>query len=84
MNREEITIQTGTHIWKSPMEYFSEHAVFHGSPYYQITEVDDVYYLWELSKEEPEKHKYQILKTSDNFGALHDEGMELNNTISKK
>lgn len=84
MNKKEITIQTGKHIWKSPMEYFSKNATFYGSPYYQITEVDNICYLWELSKEEPDKHKYHIIQKSEDFGTLFDEGMRLNGIIEEK
>jgi hypothetical protein len=82
--KEEITIFTGKHIWKSPLEYHNERMFLHGRPYYQITEVDEVYYLWELDLNDPDPHEYRIRKKCDDFGPLFDEGMELNEALGKK
>ena|GEM_PF-2633824 len=82
--KEEITIFTGKHIWKSPLEYHNKYTFLHGRPYFQITEVDEVYYLWELDLNDPDSSEYRIMKKSKDFGPLFDEGMELNEALGKK
>lgn len=84
MSDKEITIFTGTHIWKSGLEYHNEHTFLRGFPYFQITGVDDVYYLWELDLDDADSMKYRILKKSDDFGLLHEEGMKLADALGKK
>jgi hypothetical protein len=84
MTKEKISIFTGKHIWKSPLEYHNEHTFIHGRPYFQITEVDEVYYLWELDLNDPDPSEYRIMKTGDDFGPLFDEGMELNEALGEK
>jgi hypothetical protein len=83
-DKKEITIFTGTHIWKSGLEYHNEHTFLHGFPYFQITGVDDVYYLWELDLDDADRRSYRIIKKSDDFGLLHEEGMELADALGKK
>ncbi len=82
--KKEISIFEGKHIWKSPLEYHNERMFLHGRPYYQITEVEKVYYLWELDLNDPDPSEYRIMKKSKNFGPLFDEGMELNEALGKK
>jgi hypothetical protein len=84
MKEEEITILHGTHIWKSGLEYFNEKMFLHGNPYYQITEVGGVYYLWELDRNDPDSYNYHIMQQSDNFIHLHEKGMELNDALWEK
>lgn len=81
--KEKITIYTGKHIWKSPLEYHNEYTFLHGRPYFQITEVDNVYYLWELDLNVPDPSEYRIMKTGDDFSPLFDEGMELSEKLGK-
>ncbi len=84
MKTEEKNIFQGTHIWKSPMEYHNEHTFMHGYPYYQISKIDDVYYLWELDLKNPDSPDYRIMKEKNSFRPLYDEGMELNKAIGQK
>ncbi len=84
MKREGKRIFQGTHIWKSHMEYHNEHTFLHGFPYYQITEIDDVCYLWELDLNDPDPRNYRIIRESDDFNSLYEEGMKLNDEIGRK
>jgi hypothetical protein len=84
MNMEKITIHHGDHVWKSHIEYHNEHTFIHGYPYYEITEVDDIYYLWELDRNDPDSRNYHIMQKSDNLSSLHEKGMELNDVIGQK
>ncbi len=81
---KELNILQGTHIWKSGLEYHNEHTVLHGFPYYQITEVDGVYYLWALDWDKADDRKYNIIKQTTEFSPLHEEGMALNNALGNK
>ena len=63
----------GDIIWKSYLEHNPQGKLF-GNPYYYITEIDKVYYLWEWNVE---KNEYVSLKSSTDFSNLNEEGMEL-------
>lgn len=80
----EITVRSGTHIWKSHLEYYNDYMVFRGFPFYRITEVDDICYLWELDQENPDSMKYNILKKSRDFEELREEGDKLQDKARKK
>ena len=82
--KEKISIHEGKHIWKSPLEYHNKHTFLHGYPYYRITEVDDLYYFWELDYSDPDHPEYRVKKTGNDFSPLFDEGMELNEVLGKK
>ncbi len=84
MEDKEITIHHGTMIWKSGIEYFNDRMFLHGYPYYRITEVDELYYLWELNPDDPDSGKYRIMKTGSEFTPFHEEGMALADEMSKK
>ncbi|MCP4108867.1 MAG: hypothetical protein GY749_25540 [Desulfobacteraceae bacterium] len=84
MEKKEITIHSGTMIWKSGPEYFNDKMFLHGYPYYRITEVDGLYYLWELDPDDPDSGKYRIMKTGSEFIPFHKEGMALSDKISEK
>jgi hypothetical protein len=78
MDEKKISMPSGTEIWKSPIENFNSKMSFYGSPYYEITRKNNVYYLWELDKENPDSNNYHLMKTSDDFEPLYEEGMALN------
>jgi hypothetical protein len=82
--KEKLTIHRGRHIWKSGLEYYNESMFMHGWPYFQITEVDGVYYLWELDLNDPDPGEYLVLKTGDEFVPMHEEGMELSEKLGQK
>lgn len=84
MKEREISIFGQTEIWKSPMEYFNDKMVFRGNPYYEITRENNVYYIWELDKENPDSNNYHLMKTSDDFEPLYEEGMALNRAIESE
>jgi hypothetical protein len=84
MNKEEINIHYGTEVWKSHIEYYNEHMFMRGFPYYQITEVNDVYYLWELDLNDPDSYNYRIMQQSDDFSPLYDKGGELEDALGEK
>lgn len=84
MKKEEISIWQGVHIWKSHKEYYGKYRFLHGDPYYQITQVGDIFFLWELDNNEPDSANYKIMKQSNNFNSLWEEGMKLNNEITLK
>jgi hypothetical protein len=84
MKEREISILGQTEIWKSPMENFNCKMSFYGSPYYEITRENNVYYLWELDKENPDSNNYHLMKTSDDFEQLYEEGMALNRAIESE
>jgi hypothetical protein len=81
---KKINIFTGKHIWKSHLEYHNERTFLHGFPYYQITEVDNVFYLWELDLNDPGPGEYRIRKKNNDFDPLYDEGRELEEALGKK
>jgi hypothetical protein len=81
MKEREISQLGQTETWKSPMENFNCKMSFYGSPYYEITRQSNVYYLWELDKENPDSNNYHLLKKSDDFEPLYEEGMALNRAI---
>jgi len=81
--KEKITIYTGKRVWKSPLEYHNKYTFLHGRPYFLITEVDNLYYLWELDLSVPDPGEYRIMKTGDDFSPLFDEGMELSEKLGK-
>lgn len=84
MKTEELSIFHGDLIWKGSMEYHNEHTFLHGFPYYQITEVDEVYYLWALDLDNADSRSYKIIKEGDDFSSFHDEGMKLDDKIREK
>ncbi len=84
MEKREITFHSGTQIWKSHLEYYNDQMVLRGFPFYRISEIQDVYYLWELSQEDPDSMKYDILKKSTDFDELYEEGMELQDEMRNK
>lgn len=84
MEKREMTFHSGTQIWKSHLEYFNDRMFLHGFPFYRINKIQDVYYLWELSQEDPDSMKYGILKESTDFDELYEEGMELQDEMRKK
>ncbi len=84
MKTEEKSIFHGDNIWKSAMEYHNEHTFLHGFPFYRITRIGDTYYLWELDLNDPDACKYQIMKESDDFNPLYEEGLKLGDAIGQK
>ncbi len=64
---------SGDIIWKSYLEHNPE-GRFYGNPYYYITQIDKIYYLW---KWDIEKKEYIALKNSPTFSPLNEEGMSL-------
>lgn len=84
MKEREISILGQTEVWKSPMENYSCSMSFYGSPYYEITRQNNVYYLWELDKENPDSNNYHLMKKSDDCEQLYEEGMALNREIERE
>ncbi|MEN8216331.1 MAG: hypothetical protein ABFS56_08130 [Pseudomonadota bacterium] len=83
MKKEEI-IRYAPQAWKSHIEYYNEQMFIHGYPYYQITEVDDIYYLLELDLNDPDSYNYHIMEQSDNFSYLYEKGMALEDALGQK
>ncbi|MCU0288776.1 MAG: hypothetical protein MUF15_20575 [Acidobacteria bacterium] len=83
-NEEEVSIYAGSEVWKSMIEYHNKWTFIRGYPYYKITRVDEVYYLWELLLDDPDHVSYRIMKKSNDFSPLWDEGMKLADEIGKK
>jgi len=83
-NDEELTIHSGDLIWKTIIEYYYENAFIRGYPYYQITRVNDMYYLWELKLEDPNAYDYRIIDQNEDFSPLNEKGMALGDVIGKK
>lgn len=81
---DEIHIYSGSQVWKSMLEYHNKWTFIRGYPFYQITRVDDVYYLWELVLDNPDDVSYRIMKKSDDFDPLWEEGMQLAEEVGKK
>lgn len=71
---------SGDIIWKSYLEHNPQGKLF-GNPYYYITKIAKVYYLWEW---DIEKNQYAFLNSSTDFGALNEEGMDLQRKLSIK
>ncbi len=84
MKKREISILGQTEIWKSPREYFNDKMIFRGNPYYEITRENNVYYLWELDKENPDSNNYHLIKKSNDCEPLYEEGMALNREIERE
>ena len=84
MNNEEVSIYAGSEVWKSMLEYHNKWTFIRGYPYFKITRVDEVYYLWELVLDDPDHVTYRIMKKSNDFSPLCDEGMELARKVEKK
>jgi hypothetical protein len=81
MDEKEINVIMGKQVWKTIGEYYNDKMWIRGYPYYQITKVNDVYYLWELDKDNPDSMKYNLLKKSTDFSPLYDEGLELHHVL---
>lgn len=84
MTEKELSIFSGTHVWKSMLEYHNKWTFMRGYPYFQISRVDDVYYLWELVLDDPDNVTYRIMKKCDDFNPLFEEGMKLAEALGKK
>lgn len=84
MTHNEISIYSGSQVWKSMLEYHNKWTFMRGYPYFQITRVDDVYYLWELVLDNPDDVTYRIMKKSDDFDPLYEEGRNLEDEVGKK
>lgn len=80
----EITIFSGTEVWKGGYEYYSKGMIIGGYPYYQITRVNGVYYFWELDLDDADRGTYRLIKTSNDFSSLHEEGLALDDAIGEK
>lgn len=84
----EITIFSGTEVWKGGYEYYREDMILSGYPYYQITRVNDgvndVYYFWELDLDDADRGTYRIRKTSNDYDSLREEGLALDRAIGEK
>ena len=70
---------SGEIIWKSYLEHNPD-GLFYGNPYYYITQINKIYYLW---KWDLDKKEYIALKSSANFVDLNKEVMSLVNEIDK-
>ena len=81
---KEISIYSGSEVWKSMLEYHNKWTFIRGYPYYKITRVDDVYYLWELVLDDPDHVTYRIMKKNDDSDPLWEEGRKLEDEIGKK
>ncbi len=84
MEEQNITVRSGSHIWKAHLEFYHNEAQLRGFPYFHITEVDETYYLWQLAPEHPESCEYVLVKTSTDFSALHQEGMERETALCRE
>ena len=84
MKTQEKTIFSGRQIWKSHIEYHGNYTGLHGNPYYRISEMDGSYYLWRLDLDNPDSKEYRIMKQSDDFEELYEEGRKLGDKIGQK
>jgi len=84
MEKKEITILHGVMVWKSGIEYYNDSMFTHGYPYYRVTKIDEIYYLWELNPDNPDSGEYRIIKTCNDFTPLYDEGMALAEQVVRR
>lgn len=84
MEEKVITVQDGSRIWKAHLEFYHNEAQLRGFPYFRITEVDDVCYLWQLDPEHPESCEYVLIKTGTDYSALRKEAMERETALCRE
>ncbi|GEM_PF-2657921 len=84
MKENELNVFSGTHIFKTSLEYFNDNMFIHGYPYYMINEVDNVYYLWELDRANPDSRKYLLMKHDDVFIPLYEEAVALEKKLMRQ